>query len=451
LSTLVNDLLDLAKVEAGRIEIHPMEFRVEELFGTLRGMLKPLLVSEKVSLVFEEPLGIPPMNTDEAKVSQILRNFISNALKFTEEGEVRVSAALTSSADAVVFSVVDTGIGIAPDQRELIFQEFTQIPNPLQKRVRGTGLGLPLARRLAGLLGGALSVEGELGKGSTFSARIPLIYTTPLPLEQTSEEASQLDPQRTPVLAIEDSAETLMLYEKYLKNSRFQVIPASNVHNARQILQRLRPKAILLDILLHGENSWDFLAQIKQEEATREIPVIVITNVEDQVKAIGLGADAYCIKPVGRRWLLEKLNQLTFQTEAKKMLLVDDEESTLYWLRGLLADLGCEILETSHGMDAIRVAREQQPQTILLDLMMPIVSGEDVLEQLKANPMTNHIPVIILTSKVLEANEYSSLAAKAAAILSKSSLAHEGGTALLREALHKAGWDVLTPSAQGKE
>ena len=155
-----------------------------------------------------------------------------------------------------------------------------------------------------------------------------------------------------------------MLYDKFLKGSGFQVIPASTIHNARQVVQRTRPEAIILDIRLREEDSWNFLARMKQEEATHDIPIIVITNIEDHVKAMGLGADAYCIKPVERRWLLGKSNEFTRRAGVRKILLVDDEETTRYWLRGLLADLGCQILETSRGMDAIRLAREQQPQTI---------------------------------------------------------------------------------------
>ena len=173
LSELVNDLLDLAKVEAGKIVVRPAEFEVRNLFGALRGMLRPLLLNTSVNLVFDEPEGIPPLNTDEGKVSQILRNFISNALKFTEQGEVRVSAKLSPDGRSVVFSVTDTGIGIAPEHQDIIFQEFTQLENAVQRKVRGTGLGLPLSKKLAELLGGSVSVASELGLGSTFSATHP--------------------------------------------------------------------------------------------------------------------------------------------------------------------------------------------------------------------------------------------------------------------------------------
>ena len=173
LTEMVNDLLDLAKVEAGRVTISPAWFEMVDLFSALRGMFKPILQSESVSLIFEEPREIPPIYTDDKKLSQILRNFISNALKFTARGEVRVCATLTEGR-RVVFSVADTGIGIAPEQLGALFQDFVQIDAPIQKRLRGTGLGLSLSRRLAILLGGDVSVESVLGKGSRFSVILPL-------------------------------------------------------------------------------------------------------------------------------------------------------------------------------------------------------------------------------------------------------------------------------------
>jgi signal transduction histidine kinase len=173
---MINELLDLAKVEAGKMVVRTKEFEVEELFGTLRGQVKPLQVNPSVELIFENPVGIPLFNTDDGKVMQILRNLISNALKFTEQGEIRVSAAMEPGGHAVVFTVADTGIGIAPEDQERIFEEYIQIETPLQKQVKGTGLGLPLSRKLAGLLGGGLSVTSEKGVGSAFTAVIPLVH-----------------------------------------------------------------------------------------------------------------------------------------------------------------------------------------------------------------------------------------------------------------------------------
>ena len=174
LTEMVNDLLDLAKIEAGRSEVRPATFTATELFGALRGMFRPLVTSEAVALVFDEAADLPALNTDEGKLSQILRNFIANALKFTEQGEVRVSA--SASEGMMTFAVADTGIGIPPEHQERVFEEFSQVENALQRRATGTGLGLPLSRKLAELLGGQVRLKSEVGRGSVFSVTVPIQY-----------------------------------------------------------------------------------------------------------------------------------------------------------------------------------------------------------------------------------------------------------------------------------
>ncbi len=197
---LVNDLLDLAKIEAGKIEVRPVEFRIEDLFSALRGMLRSLLTSDTVTLVFEEPEDSAPLYTDESKVSQILRNFISNALKFTDRGEVRVRATRAPESDSVIFSVADTGIGIAAEDQTRIFEEFIQVENPLQRSTKGTGLGLPLCYQLTILLGGKIAVSSQPGVGSTFSATIPTHYQRHQPIERERRPAplTELTDQRQP-------------------------------------------------------------------------------------------------------------------------------------------------------------------------------------------------------------------------------------------------------------
>ena len=176
LTEMVNDLLDLAKIEAGRVTISPAWFEMVDLFAALRGMFKPILTNEAVTLVMEEPVGVPRIYTDDKKLSQVLRNFISNALKFTHEGEVRVAARGDAGGDTVTFSVADTGIGIAKEYHAAIFEDFVQVDSPIQKRLRGTGLGLSLSRKIAELLGGGVAVQSEPGKGSTFSVTIPIHF-----------------------------------------------------------------------------------------------------------------------------------------------------------------------------------------------------------------------------------------------------------------------------------
>src|SRR5579863_169761 len=249
---LVNDLLDLAKVEAGKVDAKPVDFRVADLFAALRGMLRPLLLNQSVDLIFEDVDHIPLMFSDEGKISQILRNFISNALKFTERGEVRVSASM-ASGNAVVFSVADTGIGIAPEDHQRIFQDFAQVDHPIQRRVKGTGLGLPLSKRLATLLGGEVAIQSQLGAGSTFTVRLPLRYESNSGLSWTSEAAiavAAANAGGVPVLALEDKAEMMMMYRSYLKNSGFDLIPATTIREAWEALERIHPRVIIQDVVL---------------------------------------------------------------------------------------------------------------------------------------------------------------------------------------------------------
>jgi signal transduction histidine kinase/CheY-like chemotaxis protein len=441
LSQLVNDLLDLAKVEAGKVVVHSIEFQVASLFGALRGMLRPLLLNESVNLVFEEPLGIPALHTDEGKVSQILRNFISNALKFTERGEVRISASLAAGENRqdVVFAVADTGIGIAPENHELIFQEFTQVENPLQRRVKGTGLGLPLCKKLVGLLGGSVSVESQLGVGSTFYARIPLVYCPPATQSALVKGEWEPDPSRTPVLVVEDSPEALLLYEKYLNGSGFQLLPARNLEEAERAFKAHRPAAVVLDILLQGEDGWPFLVRLKEDPANRKIPVMVVTNVEDQHKGIALGADAYCVKPPDRDWLLDKLRSLTGKDPTPRILIIDDDQVARYLMKQILSGPDRRILEAASGAEGLERAREAGPRAIFLDLVMPGMDGFEVLERLKADPRTRETPVVIVTSLSLAAREREVLEAKAAAVLSKDSVASDAGLAVVHQVLSGVG------------
>lgn len=330
LSDLVNDLLDLAKVEAGKTIVYPSEFDVSDLFATLRGMLRPLVGSNSsVSLVFEEPVGFPMLCTDEGKVAQILRNFISNALKYTLNGEVKVKA--STIGNAIIFSVADTGIGIAPEDQKRIFEEFTQVNSDLQKRIKGTGLGLPLSSKLAHLLGGKVCLESQVGKGSTFFAVIPMIYGEPIDEPEMGKYNEQLT----------------------TASSRF----------------------------LQQEN----------------------------------------------------------QNYLPKLLIVDDQEASRYLLKAILGGTNFTILEAVDGQQALHLAQEENPSVIFLDLIMPNMSGFEVLKELKANSTTRNIPVIINTSKLLSETEYNYLSQQTVAILSKDRTSHDAAIGLLKEALVKAG------------
>ena len=438
LSELVNDLLDLAKVEAGKTEVRPSTFAVSDLFATLRGMLRPLMVQgSSVSLVFVEPENLPPLYSDEGKIAQILRNFISNALKFTEQGEVRITAVQAGST--IRFSVADTGIGLAPDDQERIFEDFVQIESHLQRQVKGTGLGLPLSRKLAEVMGGTVLVKSTLGQGSTFSLSIPIVSPQVAEISDSMQPLLALKPTHLPVLAVEDHTETLFIYEKHLQESRYQLIAARTLAQARQSLQQLQPAVIVLDILLEGQNGWTFLRELKGDEATRSIPVVVITVVNNEKQALALGADGFLIKPVDRLLLLNKLNSLVYRNKIQKLLLIDDDPAYRYVVHQLLVDSPLQILEATSGREGIAIAEREQPTAILLDMEMPELGGLDVLEQLQQNPATQTIPVIIHSSIQLDLDTQNRLAQQDVAIFSKEKTSQAAADFHLREVLVKAG------------
>lgn len=418
LQEMVNDLLDLAKVEAGKVRMRPKRFEVHELFSALKGMLKPLLADNTaVSLTFDEPEGILPLRTDEGKVSQILRNLISNAIKFTPEGIVSVSATMLSGGD-VEFRVADTGIGIAPEHHETIFKEFSQVENPLQERYRGTGLGLPLCRNLAKLLGGSIRLESAPGKGSTFYVRVPAFYVGEVMESEATEMPPPPDFHRAPILILEDNLETARLFESFLRNTEFQAILVSNIAQAEVWTARHTPVAVLADVYLEDDQCWAFLSRVR--ERWPALPCIA-TSVSDESQAARENkVEAFLQKPLEKHVLLEELRSRTAHTGTRRLLLVDDNEIARYIVRDLLNQPWLDLREASSGREALASIREELPDALILDLLMPDISGFEVLRQLRGDKLTQNLPILIYTSKELTESERSELDALRASVMKKA-------------------------------
>ena len=271
LTELVDDLLDLAKAQAGKLTVHVSDFEVKNLFAALRGMFRALPTTESVNLVFEDPVSIPFLRTDESKVSQILRNFVSNALKFMEQGEVRVCATYEAERDRVIFYVSDTGIGIASENRERIFEEFAQIENSMQRQVKGTGLGLPLCKRLTELLGGNVTVSSQLGVGSTFGASIPRQYCSGSLGFVPGKLAS-----RPRLLVIDDEEISRYLLRQLLKGP-FDILEASGGEEGIREARQKNPAMIFLDLAMPDLHGLEVMRRLKAEPATSSIPIVIIT------------------------------------------------------------------------------------------------------------------------------------------------------------------------------
>ncbi|MGE5353597.1 MAG: ATP-binding protein [Acidobacteriota bacterium] len=438
LTELVSDLLDIAKVESGKTTVKPVEFAVSDLFSALRGMLRPLQTNPAVRLIFEEPVEISLMFNDEAKISQVLRNFISNALKFTLKGEVRVKAEPSDNGQYVIFSVADTGIGIAPKDQDIIFEEFSQVESELQKKAKGTGLGLPLSKKLTELLGGNVYLKSKPGEGSTFFARFPVGLTN-IPGEEAEERGIIFDkaPENSSVLIIEDNEAMHLIYEKYLKGTGFTVKSARSIDEARNALEQTVPDVIILDILLPGENTWKFLAELKSSQIYKDIPVLVASVIDEEERGLALGADDYCVKPVERQWLLKKLQSLKSRRKNARILIIDDEAIARYILKEMLPQGRFEVIEAENGKSGFEKAVSYKPDMIFLDLIMPDSTGFEILEKLKATPETKDIPVVINTSKDMDESEIVRLNRSAAAVLGKKDISKARMASQVRDILLK--------------
>jgi signal transduction histidine kinase/CheY-like chemotaxis protein len=430
LAEMVDDLLDLAKVEAGRLEVKPKAFEVAELFGALRGMLKPLLADNTLNLVFEPADSLPPLFTDEQKVSQILRNFISNAIKFTPRGEVRIHACQCD--DRIEFSVTDTGIGISESDQRVIFEEFAQIESTLQKRVKGTGLGLPLSRKLAQLLGGTVEVDSTVGIGSCFRLTIPIVFPGAARTEDIA--LPEVDPERKLILIVEDNPETAFVYSRYLTNAGFQTHTVSALEDARTVLGKVKPAAMILDVLLRSDTSWNFLREIKADP--RSIPVLVMSVVNDEHRVYGLGADSFLTKPFVPEQMIGEIVRLTSISGRLRILLIDDNEVSRYLLRENIAEAQYEMFEARNGREGLRLANEIKPSLIFLDYYMPDLNGAQVLRDLRSTPELAHVPVVVHSTKTFDEAEMRFFRDNSVAVFPKQVLTLPDSAIRLRELMH---------------
>ena len=439
LMQLVDDLLDLSRSEAGQAALRMERFDLGEFLASQKGILRPIIPEgSPVRLEFEMPPRPVVLETDKAKLSQVLRNLVSNALKFTEVGEVRVRTHMEPDG-GVAIDVVDSGIGIAPQDLERVFEEFGQVDGPLQARRKGTGLGLPLSRRLAQMLGGSLSVVSEPGRGSTFTITIPGEHAEVREMQQLVERNREKPPGSASILVVEDDRKTLFIYERYLVMAGFHVIPARTIDEARAATARSRPAAIVLDVMLEGEASWGFLGELKRDPGTRDIPVLVVTVTNRAQKARALGADEFWLKPVDQDKLLRRLKAVAGGIRRARVLVIDDDPKARYIVAKHLEGSPYELVEAADGHSGVLLARERVPDVILLDFLLPEMTAFDVLDELKSDPRTRAIPVIVVTSQALDVVQRRRLLEEAEAVISKQSLSRELAINRIRDALLKGG------------
>lgn len=423
---LITDILDLSKVEAGQMDLHLEQITLADTVDVVLSTVEPLALTKHITLDNDSGPGLHFI-ADPTKLKQMLLNLVSNAIKFTPNGG-RVALRTRQVDSWIEISVSDTGIGIADADIDRLFTEFQQLDTGLGRQQEGTGLGLALTKRFAELHGGEVSVHSVPGAGSTFVLRLPLEAKSSGPVPATRPRLmGEADANRPLILVVEDNPEAAEILARYLEQGGFRMSIARTGNEAVAMARELRPVAITLDILLPGIDGWEVLTLLKADELTRNIPVVVISVIDNPALGRALGALDYFVKPVDRGALLSRLTQYAFTSKVKqgeiRVLVVDDEPANVHLLQALLEPEGFKVLTASDGKQGIDMASKQQPHLILLDLMMPGVTGFDVVEALRTDATTKSIPIMVLTAKELTKADKAALNGHVAAIFQRNSLA----------------------------
>ncbi len=417
---LINDILDLSKIEAERMELHVEELSLETALQDVLNIAKGLAHKKDVGLALAGETGLPAIEADPAKFKQILYNLLSNAIKFTPEGG-RVEVRAEVLVGCVRIGVADTGIGIAPEDQARLFGVFEQVDSSYGRQQQGTGLGLALTRKLVELHGGQIWIESEgAGKGSTFIFELPLTQSKAESNGHEVEVGGNADVSIRPlVLVVEDDPRARELFEHHLETAGYRVVCLARGEKTLSVAKELAPKIIVLDIMLPGKTGWEVLHELKGDPATQDIPVVIVSVDPDSAMASALGAVDVFAKPVDSRSFVAAVGRAIGQDRGNKVLVVDDDPQTVELLSVHLRAAGYQVLAASGGREGIALALEQQPDLVILDLIMPEISGFEVVEQLRADPRGRAIPIAIHTSKDLSVEEQRQLQSQVQSVTRK--------------------------------
>ena len=447
LLALINDVLDLSKIESGKMEAFAESIDLDSLIDEVSATAQPLMEKNSNRLSIERSQHLGSAHQDRTKLRQTLFNLLSNSAKFTREGTVtlHVNRIQQAGEEWLSFAVSDTGIGIAPDKLEHVFEEFTQADDSTTRDYGGTGLGLAISQRFCKLLGGDLSVHSELGEGSTFTIHIPVILpgTQPQQLQNETPAAkteAELGTLRDAapgslILVIDDDPEACEIIERYLVKDGFNVATATSGEQGLRLAHEIQPAAITLDVMMPDMDGWSVLRALKADPVLRKIPVIMLTMIDDRTRGYSLGAVDYLTKPVDREALHKTLSRYYSADDNSAVLLVEDDTETREIMARTLEKSGWAVSEAGNGQEALDVMASVQPRLILLDLMMPVMDGFGFLAAMRARPEWRHIPVIVVTAKDLTGEDRARLNGMVEDVLEKNTYTREDLMKHVREAV----------------
>ena len=425
LLSIINDILDLSKIEAGKMELYPETFELRGAIESVCQVMKGLSNKKSISFDVEVAEDADSIETDLAKFKQVLYNLLSNAVKFSRPG-TRVTIRAERQGKSIAVSVIDEGIGIADDHLALIFDEFQQIESAMSRSYGGTGLGLSLVKKFVELQGGRVSVESRLGEGSTFTFTLPVRFegtTRPAPIIGPD---GILIPAGDRVLVVEDEDEAFETLSAYLQSAGYVAIRARTGEEALKLARAVQPRAITLDLILPGMEGWHVLRDLKGDPSTAGIPVIIVSLIENRELGLAFGADDYFVKPVDWPRLMRRLAEITQRAELPRnarLLLIDDDLSVHQMLEQALTSQGYQLETATSGAEGLVCAERMRPDVIILDLMMPEMSGFEVAQALRQRESTSRIPILVLTAKDLTAEDREQLRHGVSGLVMKGSAA----------------------------
>jgi adenylate cyclase len=399
---LINQVLDLSKIEAGKLELNPEMVELVSLIKEVIGTALQLAEQNNNRLVAETQENLGSLTVDPMRLQQILLNLLSNACKFTKEGEVKLRARkVADGSDWIELAVSDTGIGMTAEQQAKVFEEFAQADALTARRFGGTGLGLAITRKLARMMGGDVTVASEPGKGSVFTVRLPGGVDSPARAFADSGRRSKGDC----VLVIDDDATARELLADQLKAEGFSVVTAAGGLEGLKLAKELRPSVITLDVIMPDLDGWSVLAALRQDSELAEIPVIMVTIVDEQRRAVALGAAGYLTKPIDRERLHRMVERFRAPAQPTRVLLVEDDAFQRERMRAWFESQQWIVHEAANGREALDRLQHGKPDLILLDLMMPEMDGFQVVATLQKEPGWRNIPVVVITALDLDAKD----------------------------------------------
>ena len=406
---LINDILDLSKIEAGRMDMHVETFAIAPLVDDVISTISPVAAKNGNEIIVHCPQDIE-MHADQTRIRQALLNLVSNANKFTEHGSVTVDVARVTSKgiEEITMAVGDTGIGMSCEQMGRLFQEFVQADPSTTRKYGGTGLGLAISRRFCQMMGGEITVESQLGKGSTFTIRLPArieaVQPAPLMRRVRPERRSMKPVKGSLILVIDDDQTVCEVMARYLEREGFVVRTATGGREGLELAHELHPAAITLDINMPDLDGWTVLAALKGDPQLADIPVVLVTIEDNRSRGYSLGATEYMTKPIDRERLISLLQNISSPI-ARKVLLVDDDEIMRESVRRVLEQEKWEVAGASNGRFALAHLAESCPDVIVLDLIMPEMDGFEFLVEMRQRPEWHDIPVLVLTAKDLSVED----------------------------------------------